>query len=106
MTRFKWEVSDDYPAGHLVPFTDEEEAQADADQAAWEADAAESKAEDANAATIQSALVSHFQDALALADAIDAGTATPTQQRQALSLCLHGLVRLSRVVYRMYEQSA
>ena len=59
-----------------------------------------------NAQTIQNELQTLAAQALALADALDANTATPAQQRQALSMCLRGIVRLGKVVYRDYAQAA
>lgn len=76
------------------------------DRAAWKAAADAAAAADANANTIRGELQGALANALNLADLIDAGTATPAQQRQALSLCLHGVVRLAKVVYRTYDQPA
>jgi hypothetical protein len=93
-------------SGDLVPLTAEEEAQYDVDQAASAAAVAARAPLDANAAAMRQSLVAHLQDALTLADALDANTATPAQQRTALSLCLRGTVRLSRLTLSIYDQAA
>lgn len=49
----RWVVSEDYPGGHLVPMTDDEEAQLERDQAAGAALAAErASIEDAEASRL------------------------------------------------------
>jgi hypothetical protein len=83
-----------------------EQAQFDADQVAIAAQAVVQANLQTNADLIRSELQGAVANALALADALDANTATPAQQRQALSLCLHGLVRLAKVVYRTYDVPA
>lgn len=102
----KWIVDAQFPQGHLVPMTPDEQAAFDAYQASQVAGTAAQATADTNAALIRTELQSQVASALALADAIDANTATPAQQRQALSICLHGLVRLAKVVYRTYDQPA
>ena len=89
-----------------VPMSDPEYAQMQADNAAAAAAAAVTATANTNATLIQTELQSQLTNALALADLLDANTATPAQQRTALSLCLHGLVRLAKVVYRTYDQPA
>jgi hypothetical protein len=106
LPRFAWVIEPNYPQGHLVQFTPAQEAQADADDAAAQATQAATANAQANSTLIQGELQSTIANALSLADLLDANTATPAQQRQALSLCLHGLVRLAKVVYRTYEVPA
>lgn len=102
----RWVIDADHPHGWLVPMTPAEQAQCDADQAAAQAAAAAQTAQAGNAQTMRQSLQAHLADALTLADALDANTATPGQQRQALSLCLRGTVRLSRVVLELYDVAA
>lgn len=103
---YRWVVDTDNPRGHQVPMTAEEQAQLDADQAAWARDVQAQATRDTNAATMRAALAAHLTDALQLADALDANTATPVQQRAALSLCLRGTVRLARLTLELLDQAA
>lgn len=50
-------------------------------------------------------LRNRMQEALDLADAIDAGTATAADQRRALVICLRGLVRLTRLQLALYDRT-
>ena len=85
-----------HPVVNRVPLTG-------ADLAAWEADQAATLAlrqqEQTDATTLRQELDQYESQALALADLLDANTATAAQQRAGLSGCLRGLVRLSKVVY-------
>jgi hypothetical protein len=103
---YKWVVDADHPAGWMVPLTAAEQAQYDADQVTGAAMSQQFATQQQNADLIRTELQGQIATALALADALDANTATPAQQRQALSLCLHGLVRLAKVAYRTYDQPA
>jgi hypothetical protein len=81
----------------------EDTAVTDAARAAAHAQAALDATALTNSNTIRGELQAALANALALADALDANTATPAQQRQALSLCLRGLVRVGKVIYREYQ---
>lgn len=99
----KWVVDADHPQGHAVPMTAAEQKQYDSDVAAWADSAARQATLDANAAQMRTALAAHLQDALTIADALDANTATAAQQRQGLALCLRGTVRLTRLVLELHD---
>lgn len=99
-------ASDGTEITQMVPMSDAEYQQAQADAAAAAAAAADGAQQQANASTFQSSLQSQITAALALADKLDAGTATAAEQRNGLSMCLHGLVRLTKVVYRTFDQPA
>lgn len=98
MASYAWVVSPEHPNGVLVELTAAEEAQLAADRAVWLAAAQTEAAHVANEATMSQSLRDRRQDALDLANALDANTATAAQQRAALALCLRSLVRLSRIV--------
>lgn len=101
-----WVVDADFPQGHAVPMTDAEQQQLAADRAAMQAIDAARQQQQANADSIRDALKAQMQNALQIADALDANTATPAQQRQALAICLRGVVRLAKVVYQEFETGA
>lgn len=102
----RWVVDADNPRGHLVPMTPAEQAQYDADQTAGAAQAQQQAGLAANEQTMRKSLHDRMQQALDLADALDANTATPAQQRAALALCLRGVVRLARLVNEELEAVA
>lgn len=99
----KWIIDPATGQGQAVPMTAEEEAALEADRAAWTAQEQRQGTLEANADQMRAALVAHLQDALSLADALDANTATPAQQRQGLALCLRGTVRLARLTLKLYD---
>lgn len=99
----RWVIDQEHPQGHLVPMTAAEQKQYDTDMATWADTAARQATLDANATQMRNALVAHLQDALTLADALDANTATAAQQRQGLALCLRGTVRLTRLVLELHD---
>lgn len=90
-------------AEERVAFTPQEAAQASVDAAALVAAAAAEAVLTANAGTIGASLEQKRSRALALADKLDANTATPAEQREALALCLRGLVRLTRLQLRLLD---
>lgn len=99
----RWVIDEQHPDGYLVPMTAAEQAQIDKDQAEWAAAATRQQTLNANADQMRAALTAHLQDALTLADALDANTATAAQQRQGLALCLRGTVRLARLTLELYD---
>jgi hypothetical protein len=99
-------MTDKWIDGQAVPMTPKEQADFDAFQQAAAQQAARQATLDANADSIRDALKAQMQNALQLADALDANTATPAQQRQALAICLRGVVRLAKVVYQEFETGA
>jgi hypothetical protein len=102
----KWVIDEDNPQGHLVPMTASEQTRYDTDVAAWADTATRQATLDANAAEMRAALAAHLQDTAALADTVEAGSATAAQQRQALVLCLRGTGRLTRLVLELFDQAA
>lgn len=78
MPEYRWVIDSAHPAGHLVVMTAEEEAQLDEDQAV--------------AATRTLEEAARRTRIMTLAQAIEDGTATPTQQRRALALCVRQLL--------------
>jgi hypothetical protein len=101
-----WEVTDEFPDGHARPMTAAEQTQLQTDRAAWAAQAQQQATWDQNATTIHDELQAQMQQALDLADALKANTATAAQQRAGLEMCLRGIVRLAKVVYRSYDTAA
>lgn len=104
MSNFKWVVDEAHPAGWLVPLTPAEEAQLVLDRAAGAAHGAEQDARDQHLAGMKQSLTGFATQALTLADALAAGTATAAQQRQGLEFCLRSIVRLSRIVFGQLDQ--
>src|SRR5262245_24227905 len=91
----KWIVDADFPQGHLVPMTPEEEMQLAADQAAAAAAVQVTAARRANADKMRLDLHDRLQEMRDLAGRVEDGTATAADQRRALVLCLRGTVRLA-----------
>lgn len=82
---------------YFVPPSEEMETQYAIDQLAGAAQMVAQAVVDGNRASMVTSLRDRRQVALDLADALEQGTATPAQQRQALALCLRGMVRLGRL---------
>jgi hypothetical protein len=106
MPSYKWVVDAGNPQGHLVELTPEEEAQGQADEAAWLQRDAIEDAETANAETMRDAIVTRLDLLVAAADKIAAGEATPAEQRDALALNLRTTARLARLLLRKLDAAA
>jgi hypothetical protein len=59
----------------------------------------------ANRRAMSDALQARMQEALDLAVAIEAGTATAADQRRALVMCLRGIVRLTRLQLALLDEA-
>jgi hypothetical protein len=105
MARYRWEVDADYPQGHAVELTPEEESQLEAEQAAWAVVAEGHAVEEENAETMRGRLHDSLYQTLVLADAFEADTATEEQQREAIELCLRGLARVTRLQLTELDQA-
>jgi hypothetical protein len=106
----KWEVSPEFPEGHLVPLTPEEEAQAEADRVAGTVVGAAEEATKANQRTLDQRLSEQLP---ILKAAIDAMTASPptlfaglnNQERVFLRRVARNQADIIRLVLRLLDST-
>lgn len=109
MARFRWELSLEFPQGHLVQFTPEEEAQADADQAAWAVFAADVAAKNANASTVRASLNTRLAKLRTARTALGNGTifgSFSVNEKAVIDGLLEDNLYLARLTLDLYDGTA
>lgn len=102
MSDYRTEASPEFPSGRLVPLTDAEKAQRDADRAAGRAAAAATATDDANELTLRGRLASLLDTALA--QERDWLTLTTAQKLDgALRTSLRMNIALARLLLRRLD---
>lgn len=106
---YKWIVSSEFPAGHLVLMTAEEEAQLAADGAAWAAAAAAAAITSGNATTIRDAINARMEKLRQARTALAAGSifaALSMNEKAVIDGLLEDNLYLARIVPNLYDGTA
>ena len=102
----KWVVDADYPDGHLVPLTPEEEAQLDADQAAGVLQAKADSIQYANAAAVRDLLAARMTKLRQARTALGNGNifaALGVNEKAVIDGLLEDNLYLARLTLNLYD---
>lgn len=106
MTDMRWEISPDFPSGHLVPLTTAEQTQLDTDRTAAATAAATTATTTANQQTLQQAVQNRLAGIRTARQAIAAGTifaGLTANEKAVIDGLLQDDLRLIRLVTNLYD---